>query len=372
MLEVSEITNLSEFERLKDIWNKVLQKSADPDVFSTWEWIWCWWTHYGKDRKLRILVAEENGEISGIAPLMLSKYSFFHLCKISKIEFIGSSTSDYNSFILVKNEKKCLNLFLSKLMKVSDWNLMELRDIRENTVFSNTLTDTCVNIFPRMKIAVGTVCPYIKLPQSVELFNASFSRNMRRNLRKRMNKLRKAYDVKIVTHRDFNSVEEAMEVFFSLHQKRWSSKGEPGAFASETFRDFHLDLAKTFDSKGWLALYFLMANDKPISTVYSFDYNNKKYGYLTGFDPEFSRYSSGNLLKNYVAKECIKNGFREYDLMRDFEQYKADWATNVRENYVATIISNGLFTKTYNWSLQNGLTQLLINRFRAHLTLDSI
>jgi CelD/BcsL family acetyltransferase involved in cellulose biosynthesis len=372
MLKVREITDFSEFESLRDIWNQLLQKSIDNDVFSTWEWIWCWWKHYGKERKLRILIAEENGEISGIAPLMLSKYNFLHLGKIHKIEFIGTPASDYNSFILIKDEKECLNLFLSKLIEFSDWNLLELKDIRENTISANTLQDTGANQFSRLRIKVGTVCPYISLPKSIELFSDSFGRNMRRNLRKRMRKLRKAYKVEVITHRDFNSVEEAMQKFFSLHQKRWRSKGKQGAFASEAFRGFHLELAKTLEQKGWLALYFLTADDKPVATVYSFDYNNKKYGYLTGFDPEFGRYGVGNLLKKYVAEDCIKNGFKEYDLMRDFEPYKADWATDVRANYVARMTSKGLFAKTYNWTMQNSFAQFLINRLGTHLTLEHI
>ncbi len=367
---MNEIADFSDFEDLCSIWNQFLQKSKDNDIFSTWEWLGCWWKHFGKERKLRILIAEENGEIAGIAPLMLSKYNFLHLGKLSKIEFIGSPASDYNSFILVKDAKECLKLFLNRLIEFSNWDLLELRDIREESMSAKTLYGICDKQFSRLKIKVGASCPYIDLPDSIEVFVDCLSRNMRRNLRKRMRKLRKKYKVEVISQRDFNSVEEAMQMFFSLHQKRWSSKGKLGAFASKAFRAFHLELSKTFDGKGWLALYFLTIDDEPIAAVYSFDYNHKKYGYLTGFDPEFGRYGVGNLLKNYVVEECIKNGFKEYDLTRDFEPYKAEWATGVRTNYVARMTSKGFFAKTYNWAMQNSLAQFLINRFGAHLTLE--
>jgi len=68
----------------------------------------------------------------------------------------------------------------------------------------------------------------------------------------------------------------------------------------------------------------LMVDDETIAAVYFFDYNRKKYRYLTGFDSNFGRYGVGNLLKMYVIEECIRKGFREYDLTRDFEPYKAD------------------------------------------------
>lgn len=370
MLKVNELTDRSEFENLKDIWNQILEKSRDSDVFSSWEWLWCWWKHFGKGRNLRMFIAQENGEILGIAPLMLSKYSFLRLGKLYKIEFIGCPHSDYNNFIVLKKEKECLKLFLNRLMEFSDWDLLELRDIREGSVSANVLQEVCSSQSSKLKLKVGTLCPYINLPVSMEVFVNCLSRNMRRNLRKRMRKLREKYKVEVRTQRDFGSVKEAMEIFFNLHQKRWRSKGKPGAFASKAFCDFHLDLAGIFDQKGWLALYFLTVDDESISAVYSFDYNQKKYGYLTGFNPDFGRYGVGNLLKMYVVEECIEKGFREYDLTRDFEPYKADWATGVRKNFVARMVHKGWFAKTYNWAVQNSFSQFLISKFGGHLTTE--
>ena len=372
MLEVNEITDFSEFEGLMGIWNEILQKSGDSDVFSTWEWLWCWWKHFGEKRNLRILVAQEKNEILGIAPLMLSKYRFLRLGKLRKIEFIGSPHSDYNNFILFKNPNKCQRLFLNRLMEFSDWDLLELRDIREGSTSAVTLQRICNNGTSKLKLKVGTLCPYINLPNSLEIFVGRLSRNMRKNLRKRMRKIREKYKVEVKTQRDFDSVKKAMKTFFKLHQKRWRSKRRPGAFASATFRDFHSDLAQIFDKKGWLGLHFLAVNDEPIAAAYSFDYNRKKYGYLTGFDPDFERYGVGNLLKLCVVEYCVENGFREYDLTRDFEHYKADWATGVRKNLVARMVHKGWFARMYDRSVQNSFSELITSKLGAHLTSECI
>lgn len=367
---MNELNDFSEFEDLKGDWNQMLQKSRDNCVFSTWEWLWCWWKHFGKGRHLRILIAQEKDEIFGIAPLMLSKYSFLRLGNLHKMEFIGTPHSDYNNFILLKKEKECLNLFLNHLLEFSNWDLLELRDIREGSISANALQDLCASQISKLKLRVSTLCPYINLPTSTEVFVNRLSRNMRRNLRKRMRKLREKYKVEVKIQRDFGSVEEAMEIFFKLHQKRWSSKGKPGAFISEAFRAFHRELAEIFDEKGWLALYFLTVNDEPVAAVYSFDYNEKKYGYLTGFDPDFGPYGVGNLLKMYVIEECVRTGFREYDLTRDFEPYKANWATGVRKNFVVGMVYNGWFAKMYDWAVQNSFSQFLISKLGGHLTIE--
>jgi len=368
MLEVHELNAFSEFEDLRCDWNQILQRSKDGDIFSTWEWLWCWWKHFGKGRYLKILIAQENDEILSIAPFMLSKYSFLHLGKLSKIELIGTPNADYNNIILFKKPDKCLKAFLNHL-KSTDWDLLELRDIREGSASATGLQSISKSGTSKLKLKVGTLCPYIALPDSTEIYRSYISRNMNKNLRRRMRRLREKYRVEVKTHRDFDSIKEAMEEFFKLHLKKWGSR--VGAFGSTAFRDFHLDIAEIFNEKDWLGMHFLTANDEPIAAVYSFDYNQKKYGYSTGFDPEFGRYSPGNLLKMRVVEYCIERGFREFDLTRDIEPYKGDWATGVRKNFVATMVNKGLFARIYDWTAQQEYIHSLVAKLGGHLTLGS-
>ena len=223
---------------------------------------------------------------------------------------------------------------------------------------------------PKVDCVVANTCPYIDLPQSTNAFMKKLSRNMRRNLRKRMQRLRRDYTVKIKTHKDFNSVKEAMDVFFELHQKRWQLKGEVGAFAQKEMHDLHADVAEIFAEKGWLSLYFLTANDQPIAAVYSFDYGLKKYGYLTGFDPEYQSYSVGNLLKMHVVEDCIRRGLKTYDLTRGDEPYKLDWANQSKRNFEIRIVRKGLFAKMYSLATKNESIVTFMQKLGKSLSLE--
>jgi CelD/BcsL family acetyltransferase involved in cellulose biosynthesis len=369
MLRVREI-GLSEFEALKDSWNQILQRSKDNSVFSTWEWLRCWWKHFGEDRAFRTLVAQDDGEICGFAPLMLSKYSFLGFGKLRKVEFAGCPQSDYSSFILLRRENECLRLFLEHVVRSCDWDILELVDVPANSHSGMALGSLESTKNSKMRTRTSTLCPYMTLPDSLENYVDHLSRNMRKNLRKRMQKLREDYKVEMRTQRDFDSVDNAMKAFFSLHQKRWSSKGKPGVFASETVRDFHIDVARAFDEKGWLALYFLCVNDKPVAAIYSFDYDGKKYGYLTGFDPDFESYGVGNLLKMHVVGESIRKGFREYDLARGFESYKADWSTGVRTNLAFWTVNRGFTARMYDRTLRSPFLTRLVAKL-GHIKFSS-
>jgi len=95
MLKLRVIEDFNEFENLRNVWNSILQRSFDNNIFSTWEWLWCWWKHFGKSRR--------------------------HFGELRRVEFIGSPHADYNNFILLKKEVKYAKLFLDGLMEYSDF-----------------------------------------------------------------------------------------------------------------------------------------------------------------------------------------------------------------------------------------------------------
>lgn len=127
-MRITEVNDVKDLVSLRDPWNDLLQRS-NHTVFSTWEWVYTWWRHFGNNRRLIILLAEEDNKLIGIAPLMYSVHSMFGL-RQGKIEFIGTRpttnaafiedeqnsaidvVANYNDFIIEEGYETCLPLFL--------------------------------------------------------------------------------------------------------------------------------------------------------------------------------------------------------------------------------------------------------------------
>lgn len=351
---LKEYNDFDQINDLNDIWNNEIKKSHNNTIFTTWEWISCWIKYFGKNKKIKLLLAKNNKEILGIAPLMISEYKFLKVGKINILEFVGTPHSDYNNFILIKKEESCINLFLNYIFKnFHEWDYINLSDINEKTLTTKLIDKIKTNKNIEIKKSYSNVCPFILLPSTFESYLNILSKNMKKNLRKRYNKLKKKYEIKVITQDNYYNIEEAMNTFIELHQKRWKDKKEKGAFVDKIFKSFHLSVAKLFHNKGWLSMLFLLVNDIPVSSIYSFDYNNKKYGYLTGYDPNYSKYGVGNIIKLYAIKNCIKKRLKEYDLMRGNEPYKYDWTNKIRFNVKYSMANNDIFPKMYDYIIKN-------------------
>jgi CelD/BcsL family acetyltransferase involved in cellulose biosynthesis len=348
MVRIEEINSLSGFLALGHTWNSILEKSKEKDVFSTWEWLSRWWEYLGNNRQLKVLLALEKDEIVGIAPLMTSKFRLAGLGSIRRIEFIGSPDSDYCNFILVRNEEVCLTAFLSYLTQQSDWDWVRLGSVREGSLCARLASTILSTEGSKLDFTVDSLCPYIELPNSIEDFSRKVGRNLRQSSRRTMRRLQERYVVGARTHTDFESIEEAMKMFFGLHEKRWKFEGKSGVFACSALRDFHTAIAKDFDRRGWFLLYFLTADGLPVASNYLFDYEQKRYHYQSGFDPEFPRmYSVGTLCTMQTVELAILKGFREYDFLRGAESYKFHWPTETKKNFKVQLFRNTWIARAY-------------------------
>ena len=352
MCKIIEINNFDQFLELEDCWNKVLKISVDNNPYLTWEFLLAYWRYFGKGKKLRILCAEEKGEIVGIAPLRQARYNFVGPLGYTVIEPMGSrglmpEGGDYTGVLIRENKVEYLKMFLNYLVEEDGWDFIYLLDVPETSIIYKTATKKPKLIPLRFEIETGSPCYYLPLTISKDIFMNELSSKFRKNLGRCMRNLQKDYGrVEIKSYTDFDSVEEAMITHFDLNHKRWTSKNMHGTFSTQRIRDFYVDMAEAFADKGWLALFFLTVDDKPVAGLYCFEYNQKMLEVVSGFDPDYEKYSVGNLLHSLVIKKCIDKKLVEYDFLKGNELYKSSWTAKYRRNFRITLV-NKRFTSSF-------------------------
>jgi CelD/BcsL family acetyltransferase involved in cellulose biosynthesis len=328
-VKIGELS-FEDFLDSKALWEDVLRRSLDNHIFLTWEWLSTWWKHYGDKRRFFLIVVTEGKKILAAAPLMYTRYNLLGL-GIKKMECLTDPAADYHTFLLTKERPECVRLIMDYAEKeVADWDSIELSDVPQNSETARLLA----LLGPKFnfKRRVQNRCPYAKLPTKFEDYFQGLGFNLRRNLHKCERRAKKDYKVAFGICSNKEDIKREMETFFVLHQKRWQSKNQAGAFSDQRFRDFHLDVAECFAERGWLALNTITLNATPATAGYAFVYGKKLYSYLSGFDPQFSKYRIGSLRLMYLIRHCIVKGLTEYDFMRGDEPYKEQWNTSVRNN----------------------------------------
>jgi hypothetical protein len=345
MLKIHEINTFEGFVELQDYWNVLLRKSKSDIAALTWEHTFVSAKNLDVNQTLKILYITSEDRIIAIAPLRICQHSLKNIRYnvLEPLDF-GSAT-DYTGLILAEQELECLKKFISYLYEQKDWNFLNISNIPEDSAFIKLVISNRI-FFSKFTVEKNDICPYIQLPNSTEEFLSNLKPHFRKQLRRSLRNLKKDYgNVELRESQELGSIENAMRIFFDLHQERWNSKGTSGAFHSPKVRKLFIERARIFFEKNWLGLYFLMVNDKPVAVNYTLEYNKKISSCLTGFDPEYHRYSVSNLLLLKIVERCISRGFTQYDFMRGKESYKSKWTKDYKSNFTLKLANKQLISK---------------------------
>ena len=108
MIEINSITHLDCFKKLEPVWNILLARSSSNTIFSTFEWFFTRWDHFGEDKKIFILLAQDGEEFIGIALLMIEKRRILRYVPVKVLSFIGTGLSDHADFIIGRSREELL------------------------------------------------------------------------------------------------------------------------------------------------------------------------------------------------------------------------------------------------------------------------
>ena len=177
---VRKLQNQEEFLQLRESWDHLLQKCEHKTPFSTFEWLWTWWKHFGQNKELYVLTVEDEGELLAIAPLMRSRRGPFRM-----LEFLGTGRSDYLNFILMDKHHAALHAVIGYLADhQAEWDLISLQDWASDSPFLKIWRQLIVSTGWTQQQEVSAVSPFLPCQGTWEEYLQSKSTKHRKNLKR--------------------------------------------------------------------------------------------------------------------------------------------------------------------------------------------
>jgi CelD/BcsL family acetyltransferase involved in cellulose biosynthesis len=330
-LKIYIIDNLPKLATFRDEWNNLLTSSFSNSVFLTWEWIYSWCEIFGRDKKIFVIIAEEEGSVIGIAPLCITSERYFGLSSLRHLEFLGTSQviTEYADLIILKGrEQELIPIFFNFIFNnSSQWDVINLVSIRKDSLNLELIKKYCNTEGIQLDEYNSHVSPYIELPGNIDEYMQSLSKKSRWQFR---NDRRRLGNGRLIELKETKNKKELLSDFttiIQLHHKRWDKKDEKDniSYFNGNLLKFHHNIINRFFDNGWLILLQLVADGTTLAGQYGFIYRNKEYAHTIGFDPDWASYSVGSVLQLNHIEESIHRGINEFDFLRGGERYKYTW-----------------------------------------------
>ncbi len=337
MIEV--ITEYKDFLALGDSWNHLLEKSSSDSVFLTFEWMQAWWKAFGKDKQLLVLLVKDSqGNLSGIAPLMLSREKILGLT-LRKLSFIYNNNSSSADFLISAERENTLQAIIAYLKdKRNHWDIMELQNIPLESPNYQILIDHLRKEALVFGIKDGLRSPFIPIKPGWQGYFSTRPKKFRKTARNILNRISK-FSHSIEKFTDYRSDNGILDKVFQISGKSWKA-GQRGA---TTNQEFFQELNRITREKKWRYIWLLSLDGAPVAYEYHLRYKDKVYALKADFNEEYKDCSPGVALELQIMKEYFSDGLKEYDLCGHDDAYKKNWTELAREHAVFCIYQNNLF-----------------------------
>lgn len=332
-IQIRRVDDLEALWPRRAEWNALVARSQTNSAFQTFEWHSSWWRVFGGDVQLLLLLAESDGQMVGVAPLMVSDRRLLGRWR-RVVEFIGTGSSDYCDFITDPARCEVLPLMLSWLLEnENQWDVLQLTNI-PNT--SSTLS-TLAEFFSERRYPADVRLLY---EAPTRLFGDPVQDQQlvkKKSLRRHYNYFRRSGQLEFKHCQTAEEIMGYLDLFFEQHIRRRALTDTPSLFLDERQRVFYREVVWTLAPTGWLRFSVLLFNQTPLAFHFGFEYGNRLIWYKPTFNVEYARHSPGEVLIKCLLEYALDRGVAEFDFTIGEEAFKYRFANHRRLNYAVRV-----------------------------------
>jgi len=313
--------------QLRQRWNALLGCCPGSSIFQSYEWHEAWWSSFGADYELHLLLIEQAERLLAIAPFVVDVRRGLagpRRC----LRLLGScnAASDYADCIVAADQPEAR-------IAIFDW-------LADNPVQWQRLE---LDNLPAASPSLALGATHVRLPQPLRQFaakaparrlgDAAADRTVlqKKSLRRHINGLRRQGPVILQRLRTRSDIERHLPMFFAQHCARWAGTRTPSLFHDLRQQVFYHALTRSFADDERLNFSAVLWRDRPIAYHFGFEWQGVFTWYKPSFDPTLAEHSPGEALLYLLFEDVIGRGLREFDFTVGNEAFKYRFANIERE-----------------------------------------
>ena len=320
------LQSYAEFQALRSDWDRLLNSALDANTFMSHAWLEAWWSAYRPRASLRILLAERDGSLCGIAPMMLLRDAGIGRI-FRRLRFIGDGTSetDHMNFLVGADDRFQVLAALLDAIDSLPWDIAHFSQVPKTSAHTEQLLGFA-NSRGWLLSSSEIPCPCRALPSSRDDLMRSLPGRLRTAIRSARRSLEEKYAVEFGMCTEGDDLPVLLQALYRNHTSRWRGKGKEGVFVDERKRLFYSQLSSRLLAAGLLRFYYLKVDGAVIAQQYCFQHGDTVYLLQEGFDYDYANLNVGNVLRTMVFEDLISRGVRHYDFLAGTSRHKRSWS----------------------------------------------
>jgi CelD/BcsL family acetyltransferase involved in cellulose biosynthesis len=298
-LHCRQETSFDKLETYRDTWDDATSRLGGSIYFS-YDWARLWWGFYGDGAALRIFIFSSADEIVAILPIYVEVIRFGPVSlKLARLVGSNIPPKAFNPPVDPAFADDVFQHVLLQLFREEGCDALSFGPVSEFSSSAEALSGAArqaSGLVARTSETSNGVHSVWHLPQTMDDYFQSLSRNERKNRKADLKKLQNEHAGRIEVVRDPVRVDAEFENFLQQHAVQWAAEGRTGHFGAwPCAAEFNRALVKAHGRLGRVRFIRILAGEKTITNLYAFAFGDCYYCELPArsIDPKWDRFSLG-------------------------------------------------------------------------------
>jgi CelD/BcsL family acetyltransferase involved in cellulose biosynthesis len=317
-MRVRLLQDPAEFNALMPAWER-LERDVELTPMQHGIWFQSCIKHFAQNGRLRVLIAEENGEIQAALPLALSVDN-------TALEWLGAEIYEPCRLISRNNEAMAQVAHAAASLKTAIHIKRLMSDSPGFTPFEQAFRRHGV-LIARPDIGAPVLPLDERLTEPERLLNSGRRSDLRRA--RRIAETWGPISIEIVAP-TAETVDTDLDLAFDVEAASWKRQAMSAMAVDPVRGPFYRTYAAAASRKGILRLCFLRLGSQVAAMQLAIESENRFWLMKIGFDDRYARCSPGQLLLWEVLKEMARKQIRSVEFLGQSESWIKVWTPDER------------------------------------------
>ena len=306
----------------------------ETDCFPQMYYEWCepWWGVQSDNRELHVVtVQNKEKEIFGIAPLCIERRMGLRILRSYPVRSI-----DFYSFLVKEGpyEQEIVRTITSYLKTFTSWDVVHIYNANDRFFRWSPIEEAGFVVKP-----ITDILGVDFNGSSFDDFLGKLSRNTRQEFRKKLRRLEREGNVKLICIQDAAGYLAQVDEMKHLYNTRWldDNRLPPD---DKYYQCRHKAVTSLLDRKR-MVLFLLCLDGQMVAYSLGFIHKQIFYDWKASHAPTFDKFSPGVLIIGKIIEELISRSFTHFNFMVGDYHYKQSWASQGAESTNHQLFSCG-------------------------------
>ena len=302
---------------LLDEWAALADRVGAPPALHP-GYVRAWVNAYSDSGRLRALTVRREGRLAAVLPVVMARSGLMTVPQ-SEVDEVG----------LVSDDPPAAAAAMAAALELPVAWLM-LRPVPEGGPTHRALAAAAARTGRPLLARTVETQAYIDLTGGWEEYWKARGSKLRSDISRRRRRLGELGEVTVEGY-EAGALDAALDDALRIEASGWKGRGGTAMAASPADERFYRSMARWADERGWLRLWFLRLDGRPIAFRLGIEafrvFSSIKIGYLEAFAAQ----SPGKVLEAAVIESLHAGDCRRFEYAGGTSDHKTRWATGSRD-----------------------------------------